>query len=107
MLAAVVPEGSGAGRGACRATRYTATGNLTVSQSKPLDSSPVPYPPPSVLALLCQPRSSETAAIQAEYKAVDAREKAKKNAEEAQCRRGLAKIKLAPASTDLRMPSEE
>ncbi|CAM9177749.1 unnamed protein product [Pylaiella littoralis] len=53
-----------------------------------------------------KPRSSETAVIQAEYAAVDAREKAKDDAEEARRLRAPARIKLAPSTTALRMPSE-
>lgn len=53
-----------------------------------------------------QPGSSETAVIQAEYAAVDAREKAKEDAEEARRLRAPVRIRLAPSTTALRMPSE-
>lgn len=53
-----------------------------------------------------QPGSSETAAIQAEYAAVDAREKAKAEAEASRRLRGPVRIRLAPPTTALRMPSE-
>ncbi|CAM9239612.1 unnamed protein product [Hapterophycus canaliculatus] len=53
-----------------------------------------------------KPGSSETAVIQAEYAAVDAREKAKADAEKARRLRAPARIKLAPSTSTLRMPSE-
>eukprot|EP00752_Nemacystus_decipiens_P016280 g14559.t1 len=53
-----------------------------------------------------KPGSSETAAIQAEYAAVDAREKAKADAEASRRLRVPVKVKLAPPTTALRMPSE-
>ncbi|CAM9491817.1 unnamed protein product [Laminaria digitata] len=53
-----------------------------------------------------KPGSSETAVIQAEYAAVDAREKAKLDADEAQRTRAPVRVRLAPATASLRMPSE-
>lgn len=53
-----------------------------------------------------QPRSSEAAVIQMEYDALDAREKGRKDAEEARRRRAAGEIKLAPASASLRLPSK-
>ncbi|CAM9282945.1 unnamed protein product [Ectocarpus sp. 13 AM-2016] len=52
-----------------------------------------------------KPGSSETAVIQAEYAAVDAREKAKEDSEYARRVRPV-RIRLAPSTTELRMPSE-
>ncbi|CAM9285797.1 unnamed protein product [Scytosiphon promiscuus] len=53
-----------------------------------------------------KPGSSETAVIQAEYAAVDAREKAKADAEKARRLHAPARIRLAPSISTLRMPSE-
>ncbi|CAM9717848.1 unnamed protein product [Ectocarpus sp. 8 AP-2014] len=53
-----------------------------------------------------KPGSSETAVIQAEYAAVDAREKAKEDSEKARRLRAPVRIRLAPSTTELRMPSE-
>lgn len=53
-----------------------------------------------------QPGSSETAVIQAEYAAVDAREKAKAEAEASRRLRGPVRVRLAPPTSALRMPSE-
>ncbi|CAN0337343.1 unnamed protein product [Ectocarpus sp. 12 AP-2014] len=53
-----------------------------------------------------KPGSSETAVIQAEYAAVDAREKAKEDSEKARRVRAPVRIRLAPSTTELRMPSE-
>lgn len=55
-----------------------------------------------------QPGSSEAAVIQAEYAAVDAREKAKLDSEETRRVRAPVRVRLAPAtaSAGLRMPSE-
>lgn len=53
-----------------------------------------------------QPGSSETALIQAEYAAVDAREKAKAEAEASRRLQGPVRVRLAPSTTALRMPSE-
>ncbi|CAM9833242.1 unnamed protein product, partial [Ectocarpus sp. 4 AP-2014] len=53
-----------------------------------------------------QPGSSETAVIQAEYAAVDAREKAKEDSDKARRLRAPVRIRLAPPTTELRMPSE-
>lgn len=64
----------------------------------------------SCLRLCCvpggQPGSSETALIQAEYAAVDAREKAKAEAEVSRRLRGPLRVRLAPSTAALRMPSE-
>lgn len=53
-----------------------------------------------------QPGSSEAAVIQAEYAAVDAREKAKLDADEAHRTRAPVRVRLAPPTASLRMPSE-
>eukprot|EP00904_Undaria_pinnatifida_P001511 jgi/Undpi1/11360/HiC_scaffold_30.g13657.m1 len=53
-----------------------------------------------------KPGSSETAVIQAEYAAVDAREKARLDADEAHRTRAPVRVRLAPATASLRMPSE-
>lgn len=55
---------------------------------------------------LAKPGSSEAAVIQAEYAAVDAREKAKLDADEAHRTRAPVRVRLAPATASLRMPSE-
>ena len=44
--------------------------------------------------------------IQAEYAAVDAREKARLDADEAHRTRAPVRVRLAPATASLRMPSE-
>lgn len=59
-----------------------------------------------LLIFFRQPGSSEAAVIQAEYAAVDAREKAKLDADEAQRTRAPVRVRLAPATASLRMPSE-